>query len=514
MRMRRYGTLSLALLFIYVYAADTVSDEKKYLSIPTLKNLALRIVGVHYYMNQLTDNSNNIPQGILDQIRLYASRLRIKEMELFQEHRHLASKKAIRAIVPHDNETILVANADNDVMLVTVKQDALIEKSLFCTNDALRKRQINSLASLTSEVVAVGINSVEIWRHKDNWRRIKNLGLHIYKGDVSRMHLIDDTTIITNDEGDSSIHIWKSVLGDTEHTMLVGHRGPVNCFLIRDAQTFLSGSRDGTIREWKKQNGIWYEHAKIGWLDAIYDAHISTSQHRGIREINYKTRDISWMIENYKKSNSPLPDGHTDSIVALASLSDNSIISSSRDGSVKMWHSDDHGRWIAMHKDQKLQATNMHVFSQRYIIAVNSDGQVVLWDKDAEQSINVMRSEPSIRLYNFVSLENDKLLATGFDDRMLMWDLGLKRRLSHDQYQLLTDVISTEKSDITSAQKRDFTQAIARLFYLYPDTQLRQETVRHRDRDSKQQESESLALLLRAQHDVHIGQILSNYIND
>ncbi|CAJ0947569.1 unnamed protein product, partial [Mesorhabditis belari] len=171
------------------------------------------------------------------------------------------------------------------------------------------------------------------------WDIVDGKCLHILAGHLGEVRCVQfDGKRVVSGADDCTVKVWNVQTGECLHT-LTGHTNRVDSLLFEPERDLVVSGNSETIRVWDVRSGTC-----IAILDSIQDQFFSDMQLRGNILVSYYAyRNVGvWDIRNGGSCIHRLQgvNGHTSTITSLQLLDSGLLVTSSYDGSVKLWDVD------------------------------------------------------------------------------------------------------------------------------------------------------------------------------
>lgn len=184
--------------------------------------------------------------------------------------------------------------------------------------------------------------TVKFWEITPDNKFICLYTLSGHSGSINTLLQLDAERFVSG-SNDNSIKIWQIVEVESTKELiciasLVGHSHHVKCLVKLDSEKFASGSLDNSIKIWKRSNDISYscthtinEHEdSVTALLLLPDGRLLSASNQIINILEANEEG------EYEYANSLV--GHRNYVQSLILTSDNKIISSSVDCKIKVWY--------------------------------------------------------------------------------------------------------------------------------------------------------------------------------
>ena len=127
--------------------------------------------------------------------------------------------------------------------------------------------------------------------------------------------------------------------------------------------------------------------------------------------------------------------GHTDKINAILPISYDRILSSSNDGTVRLWQCET-GDYLGTILDQEASVDSMLMISEDWLATGNSDGTISIWNIKLCQQLIEKYSGHKGSITSLSMLNNKYLLSTSLDCTAMLWELvsgKCSKKYQHNQ---------------------------------------------------------------------------------
>ena len=203
----------------------------------------------------------------------------------------------------------------------------------------------------------------------------------------------------------------------TDNDSGLGHIGSINCLCPISRRAVISGGSDRTARLWDLETGqeILTFHGATSGIEmlAFSQKYLSVAA-AGVG------RDISlWSTKDGIKVR--YLTGHTSSITALCLTQKNQLVSSSRDGTVRLWDipSGDEIKRFYGHEHWVQCAS---AFGE-YVVSGGDDATVRVWDVPSGREVYVLKEHSAPIRTIAVDPDTERLFTCGEDRRINVWGL-------------------------------------------------------------------------------------------
>ncbi len=197
----------------------------------------------------------------------------------------------------------------------------------------------------------------------------------------------------------------------------LGHIGPINCLCQISPHAIISGGSDRTARLWDLETG----QELITFRGAASNIEMLAFSPKYLALIAAGVgRNISvWTTVDEIKIK--YLTGHTNSITALCLTQNNQLVSSSRDGTIRLWDipSSNEIKRFCGH-EHWVQCAN--VFGE-YIVSGGDDGTVRVWDIPSGREVYVLRGHSAPIRAIVIDPDTERLFTCGEDRRVNVWEL-------------------------------------------------------------------------------------------
>lgn len=251
--------------------------------------------------------------------------------------------------------------------------------------------------------------TIKIWE-EESGHRLKTLVGH--EGTVWSVSFSPDGTRIASGSSDCTVRIWDVNRGECLRT-LSDHKLTVNCVSFSPDGQVASASKDWTIKIWDSDSGKLLKTIRSLNKHAVVT--FISKKHVAVPDPSGKI--IIWDIESGTRLR--VLAGHPTGVdsIAIATTLDGHIISSSRDGTVKLWGSD----------NACLQTLNHHepvravaISSNRNVIS-GASRSVYLWDLKSGSPPNKMEGHVDT-IRSVASTANGNIVSCGDDATVRLWN--------------------------------------------------------------------------------------------
>ncbi|HEY9693937.1 MAG TPA: hypothetical protein V6D15_17175 [Oculatellaceae cyanobacterium] len=234
-----------------------------------------------------------------------------------------------------------------------------------------------------------------------------------------------DGKIIASGSRDETINLWEMDSGRLINT-LTGHSGSVRSLLLsQDGQTLISGSFDKTIKLWDLSTGelintITDNINPISAIALTPDNQIASSGEDGIIRL--------WGLQTGKCSS--ILTGNLSSVESVAISPDAYIAAGSVNGMISLWQLPT-GLLINSFKGHLGQVTSgVFSFDGQTYISGSSDGTIKIWHKDnngkfTESPLQILANDNSSSVISIAISADGNILVSGSSDGTIkIWTLN------------------------------------------------------------------------------------------
>lgn len=335
--------------------------------------------------------------------------------------------------ISNDGRT-LISVENNSIKIWDISKN----KSTFDKMEHLDISKIDSLDSVScikilenKKMIISGAsdNKIKIWDFKSQ-KLTKTLEGHI--GRVSSINIFNNGKSIISSSWDKTIKVWDMKNGKVLKN-LRGHTGLINCSVISQNEKFIiSGGDDGIINVWDIKNN------KI--LQTLF--HKGSIQHLIIKNDNKTIISVSnqfafdsfedikiWNL-NTGQLLFTLLNRNTFSIIDIdISLNEKFLISSSLDGTIKMWDIKN-GKLLKVITTSRAAISSIKISNDmKYLIVASFDKSINIWNIESAKLIKkIMGYSGSI---NNIDITNDnKFIVSALSDGTLKksYSSGFKKQ--------------------------------------------------------------------------------------
>ncbi|CAJ0947927.1 unnamed protein product, partial [Mesorhabditis belari] len=201
--------------------------------------------------------------------------------------------------------------------------------------------QLHVLQGHTDTVTCMSLQGTTLVSGSDDgtlrvWDIVDGKCLHILTGHLEEVWCVQfDGIRVVSSAADFTVKVWNVQTGECLHT-LTGHTSTVDSLLFDpDRDLVVSESRDRTIRVWDVRRGTCV---------AILDTHKSSRSDMGLQgnHLVFCNADSGVQVWDIRDGGSCIHrlhgrNGHTSGITSLQLLDSGLLVTSSYDGSVKLW---------------------------------------------------------------------------------------------------------------------------------------------------------------------------------
>ncbi|MBC6698237.1 2OG-Fe(II) oxygenase [Hymenobacter puniceus] len=247
---------------------------------------------------------------------------------------------------------------------------------------------------------------------------------------------------------DKVLKIW-NLEGDCVQ-QLVGHQNSVLCLAQLNSITLLSGSRDATIRVWEQQAGQFSQigvlrphAATVLCLARLSDESFVSGGADGLICVSTATGKLLNTLR-----------GHSDWVWAVLPLAGGRLISSSEDGTLRIWN-------VADAQESTILCIGLapaHVLlfdaRSRSLISGHFDGTIQVRQVSPDlQHCNLLRTVPAHTgiVRTLVLLDDHRLASGGEDNFVRIWNLDTFQEQHQHQDFVQSVALLPERQELISA---------------------------------------------------------------
>lgn len=239
-----------------------------------------------------------------------------------------------------------------------------------------------------------------------------------HRGPIHSLSLSQDGRILASGSADHTIKIWDLAAGKLLRT-LEGHTASVwSVALSQDGKTLVSGSQDRTIKIWDVETGKLRHHLSEH-TDVVYSVALSPDQKTivsGSKDFTVKIwkADTGELIRSLTQ-----PEGHRNVVRAVAiSPNGTEIASASWEKNVKLWNlqTGKLSRTLLGHTDKVVAVA---FINDQTLVSSSDDQTLRIWDTQTEQLQEIKAAHTDAILS--VSVSADQTLTSTGDHTIKLW---------------------------------------------------------------------------------------------
>ena len=233
------------------------------------------------------------------------------------------------------------------------------------------------------------------------------------------LSLSQDGRILASGSADNTIKIWDMTSGQLLRT-LQGHKAPVwSVALSQNGKTLVSGSQDQTIKIWDVESGQ-VRHTLTEHTDTVYSVALSPDE----QTIVSGSQDFT--VKIWKAATGELirtlsqPEGHRDTVRAVAISPDgNQIASASWEKNVKLWDLRT-GKFMRTLEGHTDKVVTVAFINNQTLVSGSLDRSLRIWDTQSEQVQEIKAAHAGWVLAVAVRADQT-LVSTGSDKTIKIW---------------------------------------------------------------------------------------------
>lgn len=253
------------------------------------------------------------------------------------------------------------------------------------------------------------------------------------------LFLNDGRLVSSSYDDDNTLKIWNNY---ELQFVFSGHELDIDNILILPDDRIVSSSIDKIIKIWNSKDGTLIKTLKgsKGFITSL--KRISTQENNLIVSASINTMTI-WNIDTEE---SLLLKGHTHEITDIGILSDNKIVSSSKDGTIKVW---DQGKVIYNLEGHGEYIHTILILPDDTIVGGSFDETITVW-KNGELITTLEGHYDSIS--NIILLPNNTIASLDYSQKIIIWNMRtykveLEWDIDSDFIKVLPDgsIVTTNK---------------------------------------------------------------------
>jgi len=196
----------------------------------------------------------------------------------------------------------------------------------------------------------------------------------------------------------------------------IGHTEGVRCVVRLRNDSILTGSRDGTVKEWNTSSCQCINTIEIG--SAVFCAIKARNESCVLFGLD-NGRILTWNISSQSFVSSFKP--HSDTVYCVVELEDGSFVSGSGDTTIKRWEKNGtvlqvlsgHNDWV-----RKMIQLNSHV-----LVSASDDMTLKMWQISTAECLRTLTLHSSY-IYGLINLSDKqhKFASGSMDNTLRVWD--------------------------------------------------------------------------------------------
>jgi len=333
-------------------------------------------------------NPDKLPLDLINDIKDEISS-QVSSVTLFQKSIQvfkIENLNSVEILLNLSDSRIAIAGHYDSLAICDIKNNKLINTQSRCYGKVIALAELSDKNIISSHEYG----RINIWDYNTG-NLIKTFGID--NESIRCMKLLSDTNIITGGL-DNSIKIWDIQTGKCIKILQGHNHGVISIETFKDRKVIASGSYDKAIRLWD------------------YDG-------------------------NCKK----VLEGHTGAILHTIALSDNMLLSSAWDGTLRVWDIDS-GKCIHVLKLSEIGSNSRpYIYDikilKNNIIAVPTYNDVQVWDAIKGERIAILKGHEDL-IYSIIELDNNIIASCSPDGTIRVWDIN--------QSKCINTIINNKKS--------------------------------------------------------------------
>ncbi|NER14375.1 hypothetical protein GWK08_13055 [Leptobacterium flavescens] len=260
-------------------------------------------------------------------------------------------------------------------------------------------------------------------------------------GYIWKLLKFNDDTIISAGR-DKCIRVWDVNSGYLKQK-IQQHENSILCIDKIDENHIISGARDGTIKIWKRVNNKFEldktitteAHTVLDLLKIDEKTFVCTTSNFDIQLYSTKGELIYKLV------------GHKDWVWKVIRIDENTLISCSQDGSLKMWDLMAYKEIATLNENKSPLTSVLNIDDKIY--AGDQYGVLNIWQFDKKGKWSYIQSykvhDDVIR--DLLCIENSKLITASEDNKIRVWSLHNMELLNEFKHQDFVQSIVYDKKN-------------------------------------------------------------------
>jgi WD40 repeat protein len=210
-------------------------------------------------------------------------------------------------------------------------------ESFKCIETLNNNSAVFSLLLLSDKILASGLfdGTINIWNLNEK-KIVKSIKAH--ETWIRCLIKSKDSSKLISGSGDSKIKIWDSNNFELLKE-LTGHFSYISCLKMLNDETILSGSGDETIKIWKIDSGKCLKTLKFnGYVNCVETFNDDKMLIIGLGTVKLEGNDVIIYDLNKNEEVKRINSAHSDWVSNLILLSNGNLLTSSRNGEIKLWN--------------------------------------------------------------------------------------------------------------------------------------------------------------------------------
>ncbi|KAJ8593339.1 WD40 repeat-like protein [Rhizopogon salebrosus TDB-379] len=247
-------------------------------------------------------------------------------------------------------------------------------------------------------------------------------------GAIGAMAVSPDETMVVSGSIDGRIRLWNRNNGKMVGNPWEGHNAPVRCLdWSPNARQVASASEDSTIRRWNPDTGQQIT-PPIQTGQRVY---VIKYSHQGD---TFASGGEDNMIHVWSKDGELLIRGHDDLVLSLCWSKDGQrIFSGSADATIRKWRSIDGGELAVLRGHTNSVTSVCLTPDERHLVSASSDCSVRIWGLKTERQVgDPLWHDDELRAL-VIFPDGNCFASAGLDRKIYIWSLEAALKHARDQ---------------------------------------------------------------------------------